>query len=82
MSLPASFNFAEHLFALNRGRAQKIAYVDDRGKWYLKAKSYYSFGTTLHRVLERFHDADIVVATRGMPGVQNLTSKRVTSPAR
>ncbi|RZL89049.1 MAG: benzoate-CoA ligase family protein [Variovorax sp.] len=31
MSLPASFNFAEHLFALNRGRAQKIAYVDDRG---------------------------------------------------
>jgi benzoate-CoA ligase len=31
MSLPTSFNFAEHLFALNRGRAQKIAYVDDRG---------------------------------------------------
>jgi benzoate-CoA ligase len=31
MSLPASFNFAEHLFALNRGRAQKTAYVDDRG---------------------------------------------------
>lgn len=33
-------------------------YVDDRGKWYLKAKSYYSFGTTLHRVLERFHSSD------------------------
>lgn len=32
-------------------------YVDPRGKWYLKSKSYYSFGTTLHRVLERFHDA-------------------------
>lgn len=32
-------------------------YVDDRGKWYLRSKSYYSFGTTLHRVLERFHDA-------------------------
>lgn len=32
-------------------------YVDDRGKWYLRAKSYYSFGSTLHRVLERFHDA-------------------------
>lgn len=31
MSLPARFNFAEHLFALNRGRAQKTAYVDDRG---------------------------------------------------
>jgi len=31
MSLPARFNFAEHLFALNRGRAHKTAYVDDRG---------------------------------------------------
>ena len=32
-------------------------YVDDRGKWYLRSKSYYSFGTTLHRVLQKFHDA-------------------------
>ena len=32
-------------------------YVDDRGRWYLKAKSYYSFGSTLHKVLERFHDS-------------------------
>ncbi len=32
-------------------------YVDARGKWYLRSKSYYSFGTTLHRVLERFHNA-------------------------
>jgi len=31
MSLPKRFNFAEHLFALNRGRAQKTAYIDDRG---------------------------------------------------
>lgn len=31
-------------------------YIDPRGKWYLRAKSYYSFGTTLHKVLERFHD--------------------------
>ena len=31
MNLPDTFNFAEHLFALNRGRAQKAAYVDDRG---------------------------------------------------
>jgi putative RecB family exonuclease len=30
-------------------------YVDARGKWHLRAKSYYSFGLTLHRVLERFH---------------------------
>lgn len=31
-------------------------YVDARGKWYLRSKSYYSFGSTLHKVLERFHD--------------------------
>ena len=31
MNLPDTFNFAEHLFALNRGRAEKAAYVDDRG---------------------------------------------------
>lgn len=30
--------------------------MDDRGRWYLRSKSYYSFGTTLHRVLQRFHD--------------------------
>ncbi|KQX91227.1 benzoate-CoA ligase family protein [Variovorax sp. Root473] len=30
-SLPARFNFAEHLFALNRGRAARTAYIDDRG---------------------------------------------------
>lgn len=33
-------------------------YVDPRGKWYLRSKSYYSFGSTLHRVLERFHDSE------------------------
>ncbi|RYF75762.1 MAG: benzoate-CoA ligase family protein, partial [Comamonadaceae bacterium] len=31
MSPPAALNFAEHLFALNRGRASKTAYVDDHG---------------------------------------------------
>lgn len=35
----------------------KWTYVDSRGKWYIRAKSYYSFGTTLHHVLQRFHDA-------------------------
>lgn len=39
-------------------------YADARGRWYLKAKSYYSFGTTLHRVLQRFHDeGDVGVET-------------------
>jgi putative RecB family exonuclease len=32
-------------------------YMDARGKWYLRSKSYYSFGTTLHKALERFHDS-------------------------
>jgi len=41
-------------------------YLDPRGKWYLKSKSYYSFGSTLHKVLERFHNAgDTGVTTVG-----------------
>ena len=32
MSLPESFNFADHVFALNRGRVGKAAYIDDRGE--------------------------------------------------
>ena len=35
----------------------KWTYVDDRGKWFLRSKSYFSFGSTLHSVLQRFHDA-------------------------
>ncbi len=31
MSLPQRFNFSEHLFDLNRERAQRTAYIDDRG---------------------------------------------------
>ena len=33
-------------------------YVDPRGRWYLRSKSYYSFGSTLHKVLERFYDSN------------------------
>ena len=29
---PPRFNFAEHLFALNRDRADRTAYIDDRGR--------------------------------------------------
>lgn len=32
-------------------------YVSARGKWYLRARSYYSFGSSLHRVLELFHQS-------------------------
>ncbi|MBW7928955.1 MAG: PD-(D/E)XK nuclease family protein [Fimbriimonadaceae bacterium] len=38
-------------------------YVDSRGHWYARAKSYYSFGLTLHRVLEAFHSS----GDRGVP---------------
>ncbi|QNP49794.1 benzoate-CoA ligase family protein [Diaphorobacter aerolatus] len=31
MNFDLPFNFAEHLFALNRERADKLAYIDDRG---------------------------------------------------
>lgn len=42
----------------------RYTYVDDRARWLLRAKSYYSFGTTLHRVLQRFHDSgDMGVTT-------------------
>ena len=42
----------------------KWTYVDARGRWYLRSKSYYSFGTSLHRALERFHDSgDVGVST-------------------
>ncbi len=39
-------------------------YLDEKGRWYLRSKSYYSFGSTLHKVLQRFHDAgDVGVST-------------------
>ena len=30
-------------------------YVDPRGRWYVRSRATYSFGTTLHKVLETFH---------------------------
>ena len=35
----------------------RYTYIDGRARWLLKAKSYYSFGSTLHHVLQRFHDS-------------------------
>lgn len=31
------------------------AFVDPRGKWYVRSRATYSFGTTLHQVLATFH---------------------------
>ena len=33
-------------------------YVDSRGKWFMRSRSYFSFGTSLHQVLQRFHDSE------------------------
>ena len=35
----------------------KWTYVDRRGRWYLRSKAHYSFGTSLHNVLQRFYDS-------------------------
>jgi RecB family exonuclease len=47
-------------------------YVDDRGKWFLRSKSYYSFGTTLHAVLQRFHDSGDQGVTTAAEAVAEL----------
>jgi DNA helicase-2/ATP-dependent DNA helicase PcrA len=31
-------------------------FVDPRGRWFRRAKPYFSFGSTLHKVLQRFHE--------------------------
>jgi len=38
-------------------------YIDDRGKWYFRSRSAFSFGSSLHRVLQRFHDSGDVDVT-------------------
>ncbi len=41
-------------------------YIDARGRIYLRSKSYFSFGTSLHKALQRFHDSqDQGVTTLG-----------------
>ncbi|MEM4407568.1 MAG: PD-(D/E)XK nuclease family protein, partial [Candidatus Caldarchaeum sp.] len=34
----------------------KWTYIDPRGKYFIRAKPYYSFGISLHAVLRKFHD--------------------------
>jgi RecB family exonuclease len=47
-------------------------YVDDRGKWFLRSKHYYSFGATLHAVLQRFHDSGDAGVTTAAEAVAEL----------
>ena len=32
--------------------------MDDRGKWFMRSRNYFSFGSSLHSVLQRFHDSN------------------------
>lgn len=59
MALPDTFNFAEHLFALNRDRAHKIAYVDDRG-----ALGYGALEDRARRLASALLDAGVRPAER------------------
>ena len=47
-------------------------YVDPRGKLYMKSKSYYSFGLSLHAALQRFHDSNDVGVTTTAEAVAAL----------
>ncbi|CAN5629176.1 PD-(D/E)XK nuclease family protein [soil metagenome] len=50
----------------------KWTYIDARGKWYLRSKSYYSFGSSLHKALERFHNSSDVGVTTTQEAVAAL----------
>ncbi len=47
----------------------RYVYIDKIGRFYLKSKSYYSFGTTLHHVLQEFH---------GQGGTQSVEEMQTT----
>ena len=47
----------------------RYVYIDKIGRFYLKSKSYYSFGTTLHHVLQDFH---------GQGGTQSVEEMQTT----
>ena len=54
-------------------------YIDPKGRWYLRSKSYYSFGTTLHNVLQRFHDSGDTGVTTTAEAVAALEESWIES---
>ncbi len=36
----------------------KWTYLDSQGKFFVRSRSYFSFGSSLHNVLQRFHDSN------------------------
>lgn len=54
-------------------------YLDARGRWFAKSKSYFSFGTSLHSVLQRFHDEKDVAVTTTDEALQALETSWVAA---
>lgn len=50
----------------------KWTYLDSRGRWFIKSKSYYSFGTSLHNVLQKLHDQDDQTVVTAEDAVNSL----------
>lgn len=56
----------------------KWTYIDSRGSWYVRAKSYYSFGTSLHNVLQNLHAKVEIQEITSEDAVQALEENWVT----
>ncbi|HET6645609.1 MAG TPA: PD-(D/E)XK nuclease family protein [Fimbriimonadales bacterium] len=54
-------------------------YVDPRGRWYLRAKHYYSFGLNLHAALQRFHDSSDLGVTTTEEAVASMEENWITA---
>lgn len=59
MTLPSHFNFAQHLFTVNHGRAAKVAYIDDHG-----ILTYGELQERARRLAAILHDAGMVRGER------------------
>lgn len=55
----------------------KWTYIDSRGRWFIRSKSYFSFGTTLHNVLQKLHDSQDMTVVNAEDAVNALESNWV-----
>ena len=54
-------------------------YVDKRYMWFVRAKSYFSFGTSLHHALQRFHDSNDLGVQTTEEAIATLEENWMTS---
>lgn len=54
-------------------------YIDPRGKMFLRSKAYYSFGASLHFVLQRFHDSDDAGVTTASQATAKLEESWISA---